>query len=106
MPAVGERGLSTRRLAIRVVMVSVSVGALAAVASRAAGDGMCAGPAPNSSFGVDTVCYQLVDTLSARVGLMSACITAIVVLAMVGLWRLGSEPNLRPVSPSDEERDR
>jgi hypothetical protein len=89
----GER--PGRALAVRVTLLSLTVGTLVAVVSALAGSGICSGPGPGSALSagpVDRVCYQLVRTLSERVGLMSAGATAVIVLTMVGLSRLAGGP--------------
>jgi hypothetical protein len=78
-------------LTVRLSLLSLTVGAVAAAASALAGAGMCAVPAfdPAMPSGPpDGVCLSLVRTLALRVGLLSAGATAIVVLMMVGLSRL------------------
>jgi hypothetical protein len=108
--AAGGRGAlkPKRSLALKVTMLSITVGSVVAVASALAGTGMCSGAGPDSTppaGPVDTVCYQLVRTLSERVGLMAACATAIIVLTMVGLSRLAVGPERPLPAPGAESPD-
>jgi hypothetical protein len=61
------------------------VGAASGALSLAAGAGACAGDGV-----VDEVCSRLVWTLSERVGVAAALVTAVVVLTMIGLSRTAS----------------
>jgi hypothetical protein len=99
-------GVSRGVLAVRVTALSLAVGTVVALASGASADGVCSGPPANrntSANAADRVCIHLVRTLSTRIGLMTACATAIIVLTMVGLSRLavGPEP---PLAASQLER--
>jgi hypothetical protein len=75
----------TRTLAARVSALAIGVGAAAGGLALAAGAGSCSGDGV-----VDQVCSRLVWTLSERVGVAAALVTAVVVLTMVGLARTAS----------------
>ena len=71
-----------------MVLLAVTVGAIASVAAALDGAGACG--TPGSSGGVravDAECLQLVRTMSERMGAAVAAATAIVALTMVGLAR-------------------
>lgn len=59
------------------------VGGLVGRAAASAGAGECGAVGPT-----DAVCSQMVATLSRRVGLATAVMTAIVFLTVIGLSRL------------------
>jgi hypothetical protein len=89
--ASGDRGRSApKRLAVGVTLLSVTVGALVTAAAAVTGAGLCSTPDVGSELGPppDIVCYQLVRTLSERVGVATALITAVMALTVVGLSRL------------------
>jgi hypothetical protein len=67
------------------VVIAVSVGAAVAILAGISGAGGCA-PGLDTGPG-DSVCYDLVRTLSERVGVAAGAATAILVLTMVGLAR-------------------
>jgi hypothetical protein len=78
-------------LAIGVTLVAVTVGAVVTAAAVLSGTGPCAGPALDPALPVppvDDVCYHLVRSMAERAGLLSAVLTAIVVLTVVGLSRV------------------
>ena len=88
---VGEGGRSSpKRLAVAVTLLSVTVAAVVAAAAAVAAAGLCSAPDIGSETGPppDIVCYQLVRTLSERMGLATALITAVMALTVVGLSRL------------------
>jgi hypothetical protein len=77
-------------LAVRVVLLAVTVGAVVAAAAAVSGAGSCGGPSVDPAFPAgpaDTVCYHLVRTLAERVGIATAVVTAILALTVVGLSR-------------------
>ena len=76
------------RLAMWVVLVALTVGAVVAMLAGASGAGGCA---PELDAGpADAVCYDLVRTLSERVGVAAGAVSAILMLTMVGLARTGA----------------
>ena len=80
-----------RRLAVGVTLVAVTVGAIVTAAAAFSGAGGCDAPGlggAGTATPVDEVCYQLVRTLAERAGLLSAVMTAILVLTVVGLSRV------------------
>jgi hypothetical protein len=77
--------LSARALALRVLALALAVGAAGTAVGVSSAWGAC------DAFGTqaaDPVCYDLVRTLSTRMGLAAALATTIIVLTMVGLSRL------------------
>ena len=81
----------SRSLAFWVPVAALVTGALVTVFSAVAGAGNCsidAGPSGLPSEPPDPVCYQLVRTMSERVGLVTAVATVIVVLTMVAVSRM------------------
>ncbi len=94
--------LPARSLAARVGVLAVALGALAAGWAAMTGNGTCGSARAliqgDAAFlGVDDACYALVRTMSLRVGVAVAVATAIVVLTMVGLARLGSVSSTDPL---------
>jgi len=88
----GERTASTRRLAVRVTLIAVTVGAVAAAAAAFSGSGPCAETSLDPAFPArvaDPVCYALVRTMAERVGLLTAVFTAILILTVIGVSRVG-----------------
>jgi hypothetical protein len=79
-----------RRVAVRVTLLAVTVGAIVAGAAAVSGAGSCAPSAETASGGTDMVCYHLVRTLAERVGIATAVLTAILALTVIGLSRLVS----------------
>jgi hypothetical protein len=76
---------------VTVTLLAVSVGAVVTAAAAFSGAGGCAAPGPGPGMGptpVDDVCYQLVRTLAERAGLLTAVMTAILVLTVIGLSRM------------------
>jgi hypothetical protein len=89
--AVEEGGrASPKRLAVAVTLLSVTVGAVVAAAAAVMAAGLCSTPDVGSEMGPppDIVCYQLVRSLSERMGLATALMTAVMALTVVGLSRL------------------
>jgi hypothetical protein len=81
-----------RKLAVRVTLLAVTVGAVVAGAAAVSGAGSCAPTAGTVSGGTaDVVCYHLVRTLAERVGIATALVTAILALTVVGLSRLPAQ---------------
>jgi hypothetical protein len=80
-----------RRLAVRVTLLAVTVGAIVAALAALSGAGSCAPSTGSSVGGGDVVCYHLVRTLAERVGIATALVTAILTLTVVGLSRLVSQ---------------
>jgi hypothetical protein len=81
----------SRSLAFWVPLAALVTGALVTVFSSVAGAGNCAvdaGPGGLPPEPPDAVCYQLVRTMSERVGLVTAVATVIVVLTMVAVSRM------------------
>jgi hypothetical protein len=80
----------------------VTVGAVVTVAAAFSGAGGCASPvdAALPAVPVDDVCYHLVRTLAERAGALTAVMTAILALTVIGLSRVvnGSE---EPAGSSD-----
>ena len=80
--------------------MAVTVGAVVTAAAAFSGAGGCdapgAGP-PTAATPVDDVCYHLVRTLAERAGALTAVMTAILVLTVVGLSRVLAEA--RPDGP-------
>jgi phosphate/sulfate permease len=72
-----------------VTLFASVVGGVVGATAANAGAGECAGVAT-----VDRVCANLVHTLAPRIGLVTAVVTAILVLTVIGLSRLaeGSAP--------------
>jgi len=100
MPAYARNGRSEadksesprRKLAVRVTLLAVTVGALVAGAAAVSGAGSCAPSAGTvSSATADVVCYHLVRTLAERVGIATAVVTAILALTVIGLSRLAAQ---------------
>ena len=82
--------------------MAVTVGAMVTAAAAVSGAGICAAPAidPDIPAGPgDQVCYHLVRTLSERVGLATAALTAIIALTFIGLSRLATTGDRRPETP-------
>lgn len=81
-------------LALGIALLSMTVGSVVAAASAVSGTALCAEPAGGGIpvEPVDRVCFQLVRTLSERVGAVTGVATAIVVLTMIGLARLAAHP--------------
>jgi hypothetical protein len=80
-----------------VTLVAITVGALVTTAAAFAGAGVCSAPAVDPRIAgspPDAVCSQLVRTLAFRVGVVTAVVTAVLALTVVGLSRL--------VVPADE----
>jgi hypothetical protein len=83
-------------------LVAVTVGAVVTAAAALSGAGGCASPGMGPvtpATPVDDVCYHLVRTLAERAGLLSAVMTAILVLTVIGLSRVLAEGR-----PDDPER--
>jgi hypothetical protein len=77
-------------------MLGAGAGGAVAAAAAASGAGICVAPALDPSFrSYDPVCGQLVRTLALRVGLLSAMVTALMVLMVVGLARLAAQDGRR-----------
>ena len=71
--------------------MAVTVGAVVTAAAAFSGAGGCDGGGLGAGMPaapVDEVCYHLVRTLAERAGLLSAVMTAILVLTVVGLSRV------------------
>ena len=79
-------------MAIGVTLVAVTVGAVVTAAAAFSGAGGCAVPGGGPATPVtpvDDVCYHLVRTLAERAGVLSAVMTAILVLTVIELsWVL------------------
>jgi hypothetical protein len=72
-------------------LVAVTAGAVVTVAAALSGAGPCSSPATDPALPVppvDDVCYHLVRSMAERAGLLTAVLTAIVVLTVVGLSRV------------------
>ena len=88
-----------RKLAVRVTLLAVTVGAVVAGAAAVSGAGSCAPSAGTVSGGAaDVVCYHLVRTLAERVGIATAVVTAILALTVVGLSRLAAQQDVYAAS--------
>lgn len=77
-----------------VALLAAIVGGVAAAAAADAGAGACALPVldPSAAAGsADAVCSRMVATLAERVGLVTAALTAILVLTVMGLARLAED---------------
>jgi hypothetical protein len=79
-----------------VTLVAVTAGAVVTVAAAFSGAGGCAASYPSAAAPgspVDDVCYHLVRTMAERAGALTAVMTAIFALTVVGLSRVmsGSE---------------
>ena len=82
--------------------MAATVGAVVTAAAALSGAGICAAPVldPDLPAGpTDQVCYHLVRTLSERVGLATAALTAIIALTFVGLSRLAAARELPHQTP-------
>lgn len=76
-----------------MTLVAVTVGAVVTAAAAVSGAGICAAPSIDLDLPAgpgDQVCYHLVRTLSERVGLATAALTAIIALTFIGLSRLAA----------------
>jgi hypothetical protein len=74
-----------------VTLVAVTVGAIVTVAAAFSGAGGCSTGGADATLAVapvDDVCYQLVRTLAERVGLLTAVMTAVFVLTVLGVSRV------------------
>lgn len=83
--------MAKRKLAVGVSLVAVTVGAVVTAAAAFSGAGGCDGGGVGvgvPAAPVDEVCYHLVRTLAERAGLLSAVMTAILILTVVGLSRV------------------
>lgn len=87
MRARDERPRSSS-LAVRVAFLSITVGGAVTAMAAWSGAGGCAAPSV-PGVAPDPVCFDLVRTLSERIGVATAVVTVIMVLTMVGLARLG-----------------
>lgn len=70
------------------------VGGLAGAGAADAGAGACALPIldPGTAAGsTDVVCSRMVATLAERVGLVTAALTAILLLTVIGLSRMAED---------------
>src|SRR6266566_4672497 len=81
---------SAGRLAVRVALAAATVGAAVTLAASFSGAGACSAPMPGATLPspVDAGCVALVRSMAARMGLVTAAATAVVVLTFVGLARL------------------
>jgi hypothetical protein len=85
---------------VGVTLVAVTVGAVVTAAAAFSGAGGCASPGlgpATPDTPVDDVCYHMVRTLAERAGLLSAVMTAILVLTVIGLSRVMADG--RPDGP-------
>ena len=85
-----------------MTLVAATVGAMVTAAAAVSGAGICAAPSldPDIPAGPgDQVCYHLVRTLSERVGLATAALTAIIALTFIGLSRLSASGERRRETP-------
>jgi hypothetical protein len=85
-------------MAIRVVLLAVTVGAIAAGVAAFDGSGACGSAV--SGGGGDVECYRLVRVLSERLGLLVAAATAVLTLTAMGLNRLIATSD--PSRPDDQ----
>jgi hypothetical protein len=69
--------------------LAVVVGMIVAAAALLSVAGDCAGPP------VDLVCRHLIRTLSERLGVVAAFVTAVALLTMAGVARLNADPSRR-----------
>jgi hypothetical protein len=86
-----------------VTLVAVTVGAVVTVAAAFSGADGCAASGSSAAVPgspVDDVCYHLVRTMAERAGALTAVMTAVFVLTVIGLSRVmsGSE---EPSGPAD-----
>lgn len=79
--------MDRHRIAIGVTVLASVVGGLVGAAAANAGAAECSGPGMGISS-TDDVCADLVATLAQRLGLVTAAVTAIIVLTLMGLARL------------------
>jgi hypothetical protein len=89
----GGRSLPHRSL-IAVALLAVIVGGLAGAGAADAGAGACTLPVLDSGAAAgstDAVCSRMVATLAERVGLVTAALTAILLLTVIGLSRVAEE---------------
>ncbi|HCO03407.1 MAG TPA: hypothetical protein DIT48_08635 [Actinobacteria bacterium] len=84
-----EKGAGSSSLAVRVAFLSITVGGAVTALAAWSGAGGCAGPEV-PGVAPDPVCFDLVRTLSERIGVATAVVTVIMVLTMVGLAKLGA----------------
>ena len=74
-----------------VTLVAVTVGAVVTVAAAFSGAGGCSTAGVDTTLAaasVDDVCYHLVRTLAERVGVLTAVMTAVFVLTVLGVSRV------------------
>jgi len=90
--------LGARTLAIRVVLLAVTVGAIAAGAAAFDGAGACSSAIVGRGGG-DAECFHLVRMLAERLGLFVAAATAVLTLTAIGLNRLVVAPDRPPPRP-------
>jgi hypothetical protein len=78
-----------QRLAARLAVLAVAVGATVTAISAYVGVSACRGAeAEAAGLPGDRVCYDLVRTLSEREGIVAAAATVVFALMMLGLSRL------------------
>jgi hypothetical protein len=85
-------------------LIAVTVGAVVTAAAAFSSAGACAGaPGPPGlpAGPADQVCYQLTRSLAERTGVVTAALTAILVLTVIGLSRLLGDER---TGPSEEIR--
>jgi hypothetical protein len=85
----GGRRVHAYPLTIRVGLLAVLVGFVAAGAAFLSVAGDCAGPP------VDVACRHLTEVLSERLGVLAAVITAVAFLTMAGIAKLDRERGSR-----------
>jgi hypothetical protein len=91
---------SRRGLALGVTLLALTVGVAVTTAAALAGAGVCSAPAVDPRIAgspPDAVCSQLVRTLALRVGVVTAVVTAVLTLTVVGLSRLVVPRDERPL---------
>jgi hypothetical protein len=90
-------------LALWVTLGATGVGALVAVMGALSGGGACGGPGAAGSgvpdLPADAVCSSIARTVAERAGLVTALVTAVVILTAIGLSRLASDGRSRETNP-------
>jgi hypothetical protein len=83
-----------RAVAVRALLLAVTVGAAVTAAAAFFGAGGCGNGDLDAGVRtpVDSVCYDLVRTLAEHTGLVAAAATAVLFLTFVGLSRLAEQP--------------
>jgi hypothetical protein len=73
---------------VGVTLLAVTVGAIVTVAAAFSGAGGCSSLGVDAAAPADDVCYHLVRTMAERAGALTAVMTAVFVLTVVGLFRV------------------